>query len=304
MSADRPILLLGGTGQLGRALCTTLAPLGTVLAPPRAALDLARPAAIPDFVRAVRPLLIVNAAAWTDVDGAEDRPEAAMAINAAAPGVLADEAARCGAAMVQFSTDYVFDGQLDRPYREDDPTGPLGAYGQSKLAGEAAVRAALPDHLILRTAWLYAWPGHNFVATIARLARREAELRVVEDQVGSPTWAADLARETAQILTRCPTGEGRGLGGRAGTYHLAGTGAVSRHGFARAIIELLARRDPDRPLARLIPVATAERPARARRPTHAALDSAAARHAFGLAPAPWDRRLAAFFDTISSDTEF
>ncbi len=304
MNDDRPILLLGGTGQLGRALQACLAPLGHVHAPPRATADLARPETLAAIVRDARPRLIVNAAAWTDVDGAEDDPAAAMAINATAPGVLAEEAAQCGAAMVQFSTDYVFDGALDRPYREDDPPCPLGVYGESKLAGEAAVRAALADHLILRTAWLYAWPGRNFVATIARLARREGELGVVADQVGSPTWAADLARETAAILARCPPADGCGLGGLAGTYHLAGTGAASRFAFARAILAGLAGRAPDRPLARLVPTEAARRPARARRPAYSALDSGAARRAFGLPPAPWEARLSAFFAALPPDTEF
>jgi dTDP-4-dehydrorhamnose reductase len=238
------------------------------------------------------------------VDAAENFPDAAMAINAAAPGVLAAEAARLGAAMVQFSTDYVFDGTAGRPLREDDPPNPLGAYGASKRAGEDAVRAALADHLILRTAWLYARPGRNFVTTIARLARRESELRVVDDQVGSPTWAADLARDTATILARSLSAGGDRLGGLAGTYHLAGSGATSRYGFARAILGELARHAPGAPLARLVPVSTRDRPDRARRPAYSALDTGLARRIFGLEAAPWERRLAAFFVASGPDTEF
>ncbi len=303
MSAGRPILLLGGSGQLGRALQETLIPVGTVFAPARATLDLARPEAIVHTVRELAPRLIVNAAAWTDVDGAEDAPDAARAINAVAPGLLAAEAARCGAAMVQYSTDYVFDGTATRPYREDDTTRPLGVYGASKRDGEEAVRAALAEHLILRTAWLYASQGRNFVTTIARLAQTEAELRVVEDQVGSPTWATDLARDTAAILTRCLSHGGDRLGGLAGTYHLAGGGATSRYDFACVIIGELARRAPGTALARVLPISTGERRDRARRPAYAALDRSRACRTFGLDPAPWERRLAAYFDTAGTGTE-
>lgn len=260
-----PILLLGSRGQVGFELRRTLAPLGPVIALGRADVDLAEPGALRAAVRVATPALIVNAAAYTAVDKAEGERDLAFRVNAQAPGVLAEEAARSGARLVHFSTDYVFDGAARRPYREDDPTGPLGAYGESKLAGEQAVRDATADHLILRTAWVYAARGRNFLLAMRRLAREREELRVVDDQRGAPTWARAIAEATALMLAR---------GGPPGTYHLSAAGETTWHGFASAIVAHMADAgELPRPVA-VTPITTADYPTPARRPAYSVLDGA------------------------------
>lgn len=229
------ILLTGGTGQLGWELRRTLAPLGRVEAPGRKTLDLAEPDAIRAAVRNCAPDLVVNAAAWTDVDAAEAEPERAAAINARAPGVLAEAAAQAGAFLVHFSTDYVFGGD-DAPYSEGDEPGPVNAYGDTKLAGERAVRESGVDHLILRSSWIYGLRRKNFLTTMWRLFTRRERVEVVDDQVGSPTWCRLLAGAAAVAIARREEASG-------GTYHLACRGSASRHAFAAAIrdgLELIA----------------------------------------------------------------
>ncbi|RMF81743.1 MAG: dTDP-4-dehydrorhamnose reductase, partial [Nitrospirae bacterium] len=196
------ILLTGSRGQVGWELARALAPLGEVVALDHAALDLEDEGAVRRAVREARPRVVVNAAAYTAVDRAESEPERAMRINGEAPGWLAQEAAACGAALVHYSTDYVFDGRKPAPYVESDPPAPLNAYGRSKLAGERAVAAAGVPHLILRTSWVYAARGRNFPRTILRLARERDLLRVVDDQVGAPTWARWIAGATAACLAQ------------------------------------------------------------------------------------------------------
>ena len=197
------ILLTGKNGQVGWELQRTLTTLGDVVAIDRKGMDLANPDSIRNTIRAVRPDLIVNAAAYTAVDKAESEPELAMAINGIAPGIMAEEAGRLGAAMVHYSTDYVFDGTKTTPYTEGDILNPINVYGKTKLAGEQAVQAAGIPHLIFRTSWVYGLRGRNFLLTILRLAKEWDELKIVDDQIGAPTWSRMVAEATATILAQC-----------------------------------------------------------------------------------------------------
>ncbi len=293
MTAEtRPILLIGGNGQIGWELRQTLAPLGPVCVLDRSALDLASAEAVRGAVRETAPGLIVNAGAYTAVDRAESEPDLAQAINGTAPGILAEEAKRLGAALVHYSTDYVFDGRMMRPYREDDPTGPISAYGRSKLAGEQAIAAVGGAYLTLRTAWVYSLRGANFLTTIGRLAAEQEELRVVDDQRGAPTWARAIAEATALILTRCNARSGPGeLGERGGLYHLTAAGETTWFGFAEAIIaEMLAA--GERLSAReVVPIPTADYPTPAERPAWSVLDCGKARDAFGVDVPYWRDQL-------------
>jgi len=294
-----PILLLGGSGQIGWELWRSLSPLGAVAAPSRAELDLADPDRLGRFVRDLAPRLIVNAAAYTDVDGAEAAPEQAIAINGMAPGVLAAEAMRLGIGLVHYSTDYVFDGSGRAPqakapgYREEDATGPLNAYGRSKLAGEQAIEASGAAHLILRTSWIYAARGRNFLRTIRRLAQERDELRIVDDQTGSPTWARCIAEATVHILGQCDIQNGiAALRDRGGLYHLSATGRTTWHGFAEAILDRLrARHGATLRAQRVVPITSAEYPQAARRPAFSVLDCDAAARAFGIVLPPWGEQL-------------
>lgn len=227
---------------MGWELMRTLSPLGEITAPNSEELDLSEPGGIRAFVREVGPHLVVNAAAYTAVDRAEEEPELAAAINAAAPGVLAEEARRLGAALVHFSTDYVFDGEGTTPYTEEDHPNPINVYGRTKLAGERAVQGAGVPHLILRTSWVYGMRGKNFLLTILRLAREREELEVVHDQVGAPTWSRAIAEVTAQVLSQGAGNFFSLLEQKGGLYNLTAAGETSWYGFAKAIAEL----DPDR----------------------------------------------------------
>jgi dTDP-4-dehydrorhamnose reductase len=285
------ILLLGGEGQVGWELARALAPLGRVLTPGRAALDLAEGEAIRAMVRTTRPRLIVNAAAYTQVDRAEAEPLLAEAVNAAAPAILADEAKRAGAALVHYSTDYVFDGSSRRPYREDDPVAPLNAYGQSKLAGEQAIAASGVRHLILRTAWVYADRGRNFLKTMQRLAAERDDLRVVADQVGAPTWARLIAEATALMLAASRDADGwEALADRGGLYHLTAQGETTWCGFAAAIVAASPPRG-DGSRARVVPITTAEYPTPARRPAYSLLDNRRLATVFALSLPDWQEGL-------------
>lgn len=224
------ILLTGANGQVGWELRRTLAPLGEVIAVDRSKLDLADSDAIREAIRAARPELIVNAAAYTAVDQAETETDLAMRVNGVAPGVMAEEAARLGARLVHYSTDYVFDGAKDGPYAEDDAPAPLNVYGRGKLAGEQAVRASGCRHLIFRVGWIYGLRGKNFLRTILRLAEERDALRIVNDQFGAPTWSRLVAEATALALARPQPPEG--------LYHLASAGHTSWHGFTETILDL------------------------------------------------------------------
>ena len=276
------ILLTGKNGQVGWELQRALLPLGRVAAFGHGELDLADPGAVRRKLDEVRPEVVVNAAAYTAVDKAESEPEQANAVNAAAPALLAQEAARRGALLAHYSTDYVYDGAKAAPYVETDPTNPLGAYGRSKLAGEEGIRASGCDHLIFRTSWVYAARGANFLRTILRLAAEREELRIVMDQVGAPTWARLIAEATALAL-RQALAERRHGRFESGLFHLACAGETSWHGFASAIV---ANRRGLR-VKTVTPITTAEYPLPAPRPANSRLNTGAFRARFGLALPDW-----------------
>jgi len=281
------MLLTGVGGQVGWELRRTLAPLGELIAVDRRALDLADAAALARAVREARPHLVVNAAAHTAVDRAESEPELANAVNATAPGVLAEECRHLGAALVHYSTDYVFGGDKAGPYTEDDAPAPINVYGASKLRGERAIQAAGARHLILRTSWVYGLRGANFLLTMRRLARERPELRVVDDQTGAPTWCRMIAEATAQLVARgLGTRGGAGLFAEAsGVYHLAAGGATTWYGFAR---EIFAGSEGGPPI---VPITTAQHPTPARRPANSRLDCAKLERAFGVRLPAWNESL-------------
>lgn len=262
--------MTGRDGQLARSLIERAAELDslTLVALGRPGLDLERPESIGPAIREARPDLVINAAAYTAVDQAEDEPERAFRINCDAAGEVAAAAAAAGAPIIQISTDYVFDGRSNRAYAEDAQTNPLGVYGNSKLAGEEAVRRANLDHLIVRTAWVYSPFGRNFLKTMMAAAERMDAVRVVADQKGNPTSALDLADGLLSIPRRWQEEKGVGLGN---TYHLAGVGEASWAGFALAIFE--SYRATGLRAAQVVPIRTADWPTRAARPANSMLDS-------------------------------
>jgi len=275
------ILLTGKNGQVGSELAGTLARLGEVIAYGRDDLDLAAPDQIASAVRSVRPDVIVNAAAYTEVDRAEREPDAANAVNAAAVAVLAEEAKRARALLIHYSTDYVFDGTKDAPYVEEDRPNPVNAYGRSKLAGEQAIQHIDGAHLILRTSWVYSTRGKNFLLTIRRLLREKNELRVVSDQIGAPTSAEELARATAELLRRHSA---TALGDARGIYHATASGFTSWHGFATEIARL---EQPDSPV-RIVPIGSRDYPTPARRPGNSRLSNEKLLRRFGVALPRWE----------------
>lgn len=279
----RRILLTGINGQLGWELQRTLQALGTVIALDRTQLDLANPDQIRAVLSEIKPAIIINPAAYTAVDKAESETELATAINATAPGVLAEAAKQLDALLVHYSTDYVFDGSKLSPYTEDDPTGPINLYGRSKLAGEQAIQSTGCRHLIFRTSWVYGLRGQNFLNTMLRLANERDELRVVADQVGAPTWSRMLAETTALALARHD--------GQQGLYHLAASGATSWHGFATAIISNAYRRgllDKNPPVRR---ITSADFPTPARRPANSRLCCDRLQDDFSLWQPDWEAAL-------------
>jgi dTDP-4-dehydrorhamnose reductase len=278
------ILVTGRTGQLVTSLIERSRQVGgvEVVALGRPELDLESPLAIGDAVSRIAPDAVINAAAYTAVDAAEDEPKRAFAINAEGAGALARAARGAGARFVQISTDYVFDGALDRPYREDDPVNPLGVYGLSKRAGEEAVREEDPDAVVVRTAWVYSPFGKNFLKTMIAASRQRDELAVVADQVGNPSCALDLADGLLALLATWRISSDRGLGQ---TYHLTGGGEASWHGFAT---EILARSERlGGPCARVRPIASEEWPTKAPRPRDSRLDSAKFARDFGYQAPAW-----------------
>ena len=292
------ILLLGGNGQVGHELRRSLAPLGDVVVTTRAgelpeggaceALDLHAPATFAALFDRVAPDVVVNATAHTAVDRAEDESDRAFEANAQAPTELARLCAARGATFVHYSTDYVFDGSGQRPYREDQPTAPLGVYGASKLAGEQGIQASGANHLILRTAWVYATRGSNFLRTMLRVGAEREELRVVADQRGCPTPAWLIADATAQILQQ---------GLRAsGIRHLVAGGETTWHGFAQAIFDEAHARGLVARKPRVLPITTADYPTRAQRPVYSVLDATQLRDEYGLDLPHWRDALTATFE--------
>jgi dTDP-4-dehydrorhamnose reductase len=284
------ILLTGRDGQVGRELHRMLGTLGEIVAPSRQELDLSEPASIREAVRGKRPQWIVNAAAYTAVDRAESEPDLAMAVNGRGPGILAEEARRIGAALIHYSTDYVFDGTKADPYTEDDAPNPLNAYGRSKLAGDEAIRAAGAPYLILRTSWVYAARGTNFLLTVLRLAQEQDELRIVDDQVGAPTWSRHVAGATVHILgSLVSRGGAPALGGMSGVYNLSAAGAVSWFGFAE---EILQRAQPGA-VPGLTPISSSDYRAAATRPRNSRLCCDRLRSVFGVVMPDWKTQLSA-----------
>lgn len=284
------ILLFGKTGQLGWEARRALSPLGEVYAYGRDELDLTNHDALAKLIRELKPQVIVNASAYTAVDKAESEPEVARAINAKAPAVMAEEARALAAAFIHVSTDYVFDGNKNAPYVEEDPTNPLNAYGQSKLEGEQAVVQVGGAHVILRASWVYSLRGDNFVTKTLAWSRKQETLKIVSDQVGSPTWARMLAETISAMLARgLPDPHGY-FWERRGIYHLGGAGAVSRFDFAKAILRL----DPNpsgQMTKRFEPALTVDFPAPALRPLKTPLDCSRFEQVFGLRLPGWEAAL-------------
>lgn len=279
------ILITGRNGQLAQALQQRLAGLGQVHVLGREQLDLAEPERIRQVVRELSPDLLVNAAAYTAVDQAENEPALAFAINATAPGVLAEEAARLGVPLLHYSTDYVFDGSKATPYTEDDAPNPLSVYGRSKLAGEQAIHAVGGAHLTLRTSWVYSLHGRNFLLTMQRLLQEKPQLRVVADQIGAPTWAGSLAASTLALIQRWQAGQAGGWG----TYHMTAQGQTSWFGFAQAIGEHL--KAQGRPCAQLLPIPSSEYPTPAQRPLNSRLDCSRLRQQWQVEQPDWRQAL-------------
>ena len=283
------ILLLGKNGQVGWELQRALAPLGELVAldfdsPGPLSADFSKPESLAATVQAVRPQIIVNAAAHTAVDKCESEPDVARALNAESPAVLAREAQRLGAWLMHYSTDYVFDGSGTTPWVEDSPTGPLSVYGATKLEGEEAIRASGCRHLILRTSWVYAARGGNFAKTMLKLAKERDQLTVIDDQIGSPTGADLLADITAHALrTALQRPE------VAGTYHAVGDGETSWHGYAQHVIEFARARGETIKVARdaIAPVPTSAFPTPAKRPANSRMNTHKLRTTFGLTLPSW-----------------
>jgi len=288
------ILLLGKNGQLGWELRRTLAPLGEVIALDYPEIDLARTG--PDRDRAIQvlrdshPQIILNATAYTAVDQAEKEPNTAMAVNAQAPGLLAEISAESHAALIHYSTDYVFDGRKGSAYIESDVPKPLNVYGKSKLVGERAIEASSGAYLILRTSWVYSLRGDSFVNKVLRWGREQKTLRVVEDQISGPTWARMLAEATAQLLARAGKDAVSWLNERRGTYHLAGSGHASRLEWAKAVLRLDPRQN-EQIVEQILAAATTDFPTPAQRPLFSALNCDRFIDTFGLSLPDWETAL-------------
>jgi dTDP-4-dehydrorhamnose reductase len=294
------ILLIGATGQIGRELRRSLQPLGRVVctsrSPGNAAagaleLDLRRPTTIPAVLDRVHPDLVVNAAAYTDVEQAEQEADLAMVINGIAPGVLAEETRRLGAALVHFSTDYVFQGTGDMPWHEQDTPHPINAYGHSKLVGEDAIRGTGADHLIVRTSWVYGSEGRNFVLTMLRLGSERETLHVVDDQLGAPTSARLVADITAQVLAQARGQFVPFLARHGGTLHVSCRGATTWHGLAVEVFQQARRHGAALRVQEVKPITSAEYGCLVQRPANSRLDCRHLRDCFGLIPPDWSTDL-------------
>ena len=286
------ILLLGKNGQVGWELQRTLAPLGQVWALDYPEVDFAEGAALRKLVLEHRPQIIVNACAYTAVDKAESEAERAMLINGLAPGVLAESAKQTGALLVHYSTDYVYDGTKGSPYVETDATNPLSAYGRTKLAGDQAIQQVGCNHLIFRLCWVYGARGQNFMLTMMRLARERETLRVVADQIGSPTWSRMIAGATTLALKQMLSlAEAREL---SGVYHLRAGGQTSWHEFASRIIELMP--PGERKCRAVEPITTADYPTPAKRPAYSVMSCEKLRRAFGIELPNWEQSLRLLLD--------
>jgi dTDP-4-dehydrorhamnose reductase len=309
------ILLTGKTGQVGFELNRSLSQLGRLFAPGHRDLDLLDPGSVRRAIRDTRPQLIVNAAAYTAVDAAENDESKAYAVNAEALALIADEAKRLDALLVHYSTDYVFDGTKRSPYNETDETNPLNVYGKSKLAGEAAIRASGASHLIIRTGWVYANRGRNFLLTILRLATEREELRIVCDQIGAPTWANDIASATTKILAGLYTQDKSQtfMPSISGTYHMTAAGETSWYDFAKAVLDKAPSVSPEvpwvaavtqgRPLIaeRILPISSEEFRSPTRRPIYSVLSNSRLSEIFHIALPNWTTQLQCCLGTEKID---
>lgn len=294
MVTEQRILVFGGTGQLGCALLETTAPAGwRIITLGRADGDVTEPASVERAIANHKPTFIVNASSYTAVDKAESEHELCMRINGEGAGVVARAAAAANAPLLHISTDYVFDGGKDGPWVEDDPVGPLNAYGVCKEAGERVVRENHPGHVIIRTSWMFGVHGTNFVKTMLKLSEAKDELSIVADQHGKPTAAADLARALVAIAVRIERSRPRDS---YGTFHFAGSRATTWFGFSRAIFEEAARRGRRAP--HIEPIPAAAYPAPAKRPANSVLDCSRIAAVYGIVPRPWSEGLAACLDRL------
>jgi dTDP-4-dehydrorhamnose reductase len=295
----RKILLTGKSGQVGFELAKLLPALGEVVAPDRREMDLQSPDSTRRMIRDVRPELIVNAAAYTDVSKAELEKDKARAVNAEAPEIMAEEGKKIGSVLLHYSTDYVFDGTKTCPYDEEDKPNPINVYGETKLAGEHAVQHSGVFYLIFRTAWVYGMKGRNFLTTVLQLATEREELTVVRDQIGAPTWSREIAVATKDILVQLAECGQNSLSKLNGVYHLTSAGQANRFDFANAILEEASRTTLDarqlpiairsRPIIarRIIPVTTERYPSPARRPAYSVLSNKKLQRVFGIALPDW-----------------
>jgi dTDP-4-dehydrorhamnose reductase len=292
------ILIFGRIGQVGWELRHKLACLGQVSTVEYPEVDFTNPDSIRNAVRAVEPAVIVNAVAYTAVDKAESELQRATAINSTGPGILAEEAKRLGGLLVHYSTDYVFDGSKLTPWIETDAPNPLNAYGRTKLAGDQAIQASGCDYLIFRTSWVYGARGNNFLLTMLRLGKERAELRIVDDQIGSPTSSECIAQATSDVLAQVLAPGGAGIQGRSGIYNLTSSGETSWFGFTKAILNEAAVRFGS-PLPKLVPILTADYPTPAKRPANSRLSCQRAEKTFGVSLPHWEQALSLVLDTLA-----
>jgi dTDP-4-dehydrorhamnose reductase len=292
------ILIFGRIGQVGWELRHKLACLGQVTTVEYPEIDFSKPDSIRAAVRMAQPAVVINAAAYTAVDKAEDDPELALAINGTAPGVIAEEAKRLGSLLVHYSTDYVFDGTKQGAYIESDAPNPVNAYGKTKLAGDEAIQAVGGEYLILRTSWVYGARGSNFLLTMLRLARERSELRIVDDQIGAPTSSECIAQATANILAQLLVPAGGGLQGRSGIYNLTNSGETSWCGFARSLLTKSAGTFGFK-VPNLIPITTSEFPRPAKRPVNSRLSCQRVEQTFGVTLPHWEHALSLVLDTLT-----
>jgi dTDP-4-dehydrorhamnose reductase len=295
------ILVTGVSGQVGGELVPRLQGLGTVILHDRSTLDFAKADLITSTLDRDVPDLIINPAAYTAVDKAEDEPELATCINAEAPGIIARWAADHSVPLIHFSTDYVYDGSGDKPWREGDAPRPLGVYGESKLAGEKAIRAAGGSFLIFRICWVYAAKGRNFLRTISRLALERRELRIVGDQMGAPTSAASIADAVAKVLSGGIDRLREQSADANGVVHFCASGETSWYGFTTAIVEGLKQRGVRLAVETVVPIRTAEYPTRAKRPLNSRLDLSQLKEIFGIVPSNWNIALAPELDGVAQE---
>jgi dTDP-4-dehydrorhamnose reductase len=292
-------LVTGVSGQIGSETARRFNDLGSVIAADRSVLDLSQPSTLQAKLDALAPDVIINPAAYTAVDRAEDERDLAFTVNADSPGVMAKWAAARGVPFVHLSTDYVFNGSGERPWREHDPVAPLSAYGASKLAGEENIRSAAGPRLIVRTSWIYSAGGTNFLRTISRLAREREELKVVADQIGAPTSAAFVAETLAKIVRKNPAALASAFAGAGGVLHVAAAGHTSWHGFATAIVEGMRKRRAPVTVQHILAIPSREYPTRAARPLNSRLDLTRLRDTFQISPPPWEALLERELDALT-----